>query len=97
MSMFLKFIALMVVVASAAADVDRGLGKDYEWKTYEEAMAPGNTKPIMLIIHRTWCSACKSLKPVFAEADEIKALSPKFTMVNIDETVDTTELGQWDI
>lgn len=66
---------------------DNGLGGDIEWWAWQggvakqEAKASG--KPLMVVIHKSYCPACKSLKSWFSKSDRIQSLSYKFVMVNI--------------
>jgi len=86
----LFFLALLVVLPAALALGGHGFGDNYEWKSLEEAkaLAKEQNKPIMLIVHKSWCGACKRLGPAFADAAEIKFLANNFIMVN---TVDDEE------
>jgi protein-disulfide reductase (glutathione) len=84
-------IVLAVVLASVGvclAGESRGFGDDIEWhndlaKAYAEAKESG--KPAMVIIHKTWCGACKRLKPEFAASVQIAEKSKQFVMVNLED------------
>ncbi|CAD5234440.1 unnamed protein product [Bursaphelenchus xylophilus] len=70
-----------------------GFGDDIEWVKWEDAIEKSLevNKPIFLLIHKTWCHACKSLKKTMQQSNARKAfkrLSEYFVMVN---TVDDEE------
>jgi len=80
----LLFIFLSFVAAESNG---RGWNDNIDWKTWDEglALAKSTNKPAMLVIHKTWCGACKSLKPKFAESKEIEAESQNFIMINLQD------------
>lgn len=67
--------------------LSRGWNDDIPWVSLEAALdiAKKENKPIFLLIHKSWCHACKSLRPKFAKAKEIAELSKQFVMVNTED------------
>nr|CAD7197271.1 unnamed protein product [Timema douglasi]CAD7405481.1 unnamed protein product [Timema poppensis] len=64
-----------------------GFGNHIYWLTLDNGLqiAQNDDKPLMLLIHKTWCGACKALKPQFAASEEIEKLSKHFVMVNTQD------------
>ncbi|XP_063429707.1 thioredoxin domain-containing protein 12-like [Mytilus trossulus] len=84
---FLTRVILFIscITVSIANDLSRGWNDDVAWVTLEDGIkaAKEQNKPMMLVIHKTWCGACKSLKPQFDSSKEIAELSKPFVMVNV--------------
>jgi protein-disulfide reductase (glutathione) len=85
-------LGLLVLVAQSAsagsAELARGWGDGIEWQTLDVAkqIAKQTQRPIMIIVHKTWCGACKRLKPLVAASEEIAELSSNFVMVNLEDS-----------
>eukprot|EP00993_Chasmostoma_nieuportense_P005981 NODE_6595_length_519_cov_20.852041_g6430_i0.p2 GENE.NODE_6595_length_519_cov_20.852041_g6430_i0~~NODE_6595_length_519_cov_20.852041_g6430_i0.p2 ORF type:complete len:150 (-),score=40.03 NODE_6595_length_519_cov_20.852041_g6430_i0:69-482(-) len=77
----------MHATAACVAAPDNGFGDQYSWCTLDSARdeARLTNKPIMLIIHKTWCGACKALKPAFQASPEISKLAKDFVLVNLQD------------
>ncbi|XP_075217205.1 thioredoxin domain-containing protein 12-like isoform X3 [Lycorma delicatula] len=66
-------------------DVSAGFGREISWRFFEMGLAEAKSQnlPIMMIFHKSWCSACKALKPQVAASTEIRDLSKQFIMINV--------------
>ncbi|EGD75771.1 thioredoxin domain-containing protein 12 [Salpingoeca rosetta] len=82
-------VALLALasVSVQANDLAKGWGDSIAWRTLDagtvEAAETG--KPMMIIIHKSWCGACKALKPKLASYDEYLQLSKHFVMINLGD------------
>lgn len=86
--LMLTLFALVVSTRIAGCnELARGWGDDIDWVTLEEAkeISVREKKPIMVIIHKTWCGACKSLKKEVAEDEAIAKFSSNLVMVNTED------------
>jgi hypothetical protein len=63
-----------------------GFGDAIAWRGMAEGFKEAATlgRPIMLVVHASWCSQCKALRPSFADPDLV-ALSDQFVMINVDQ------------
>jgi len=77
-----------------SVDISNGWGAKYNWVSGLELAlqrASANQRPVMVIIHKSWCGACKNLKKLFAADEEILELSEHFEMVNLGDNDEPKE------
>ncbi len=112
-TMFTLAVAVTVaaMLASTAVAVDckgeaRGWGDAIAWSSYKEGLgtATAENKPVMLIIHKTWCggfttaSSCPTQKHVTAEGDAVTSDRSVCTIAYCErrqdpESIDWTSLA----
>jgi len=73
--------------SSSANDenANNGLGTSIAWVSLKEGLnqALEEDKHLVLIIHKSWCGACKALMPKIKASKELAEMSAKFVMVNV--------------
>lgn len=71
-----------------------GFNDDIAWRGLAEGFAEAKStgRPLMLLIHASWCPKCKKLKPQF-HSPPLAELSEQFVMVNVDQDL-TPEVEQ---
>jgi thiol-disulfide isomerase/thioredoxin len=65
----------------------RSFGDQHEWYSFDDGLrvAEAHGKPAVIVIHKSWCGACRSLGPRFAASEEITALAKDFVMINVQD------------
>ena len=63
----------------------RGFGDAISWFSFDDGLraAEAQAMPALVVIHKSWCGACRSLGPAFAASAEITALASEFIMINV--------------
>ena len=86
-----KEISSIMKIAQSSMNITlgRGFGEYIDWVAYPRALelCRERNMPMMLIIHKTWCGACKALKPTIKNSRPIWELSKYFIMVNVEVRV----------
>jgi len=78
----------IATASGGSTDLSNGWGQSFAWQeSLDTALSQASQqwKPLMLIIHKSWCGACKNLKAEFSTDDEILELSDNFVMLNLGD------------
>lgn len=88
MVLMMTMKVMVVEGADAAGKVGgRGFGDFYEWYSLEAGLKESERtgRPVMMVVHKSWCSACKRLAPLFAGSSDIQSMASAFVMVNVHD------------
>jgi len=82
------FSAVVLAFFGAAAVVSAngsgaGWGDNVDWKPLDDGLrqAAQENRGAVIIIWKSWCGACKNLKPLVAQSAELARLSSNFVMI----------------
>lgn len=91
----MKTLLLALLLATATlANFDRGFNSHIAWTNELEAglaRAKAEGKPAMVLIHKTWCGACKRLKSVFADSTAIAEAARGMISINLEDDEEPTQ------
>lgn len=82
-------VVLLIISFAEVQSVSlaRGFNENIKWVDLEDGMQliTQLNKPGLILIHKSWCGACKRLKPSVADSREMQELSRDFVMINIQD------------
>eukprot|EP01065_Artemidia_motanka_P039567 TRINITY_DN48539_c0_g1_i1.p1 TRINITY_DN48539_c0_g1~~TRINITY_DN48539_c0_g1_i1.p1 ORF type:complete len:177 (+),score=48.25 TRINITY_DN48539_c0_g1_i1:53-583(+) len=66
------------------SELGRGFGRDLDWRTLSDGLAEAAEfdRPVMLVLHKSWCSECRRLGEEFATSRGIERRADSFVLVN---------------
>lgn len=70
-----------------------GFNDTIAWRKLDEGLAEAAKlhRPLMLVVHASWCSSCQALKPAFSD-DTLVNLSHELVMINLDQDLEPRSL-----
>ena len=86
--LFLLIIITIVALLTTSVLADGWNSQKILYHSFNKGIfdeAKRQQKPIMLIIHKTWCPACKQMRKKFEQSAEIEALSEYFVMSHAED------------
>lgn len=94
---FLALLTLLSVAVDVAGGPNPGVNREelrtpwnrkyVDWVPWSSAIATATReqKPIMMVIHKTWCATCRQVSEDFARSAEIELLSKYFVMADVED------------
>jgi len=67
------------------ATLARGFGDHLDWMPLREGLRKAKNENLtsMILIHKSWCSGCKTLGPLISNSEEITRLSSAYVLINV--------------
>ena len=90
---------MLLITVVASEGLGGHFGEYIRWRSYEEGMKEIKEKkrPGLVLIHREWCSACKTIGKYCREDIPLIKMSKKFVMISApsgeDPLDDTFQMG----
>jgi len=92
-SLFIAVVAVLVATVFAAS---HGFNDNVAWHTNlaeAKQLAAAQNKPLMVLIHKSWCGACKRLNQQLSAAgsEPFVEASNSFVMVNLSDDAEPSD------
>lgn len=90
-------LGLLLIIKLAEAQTGkslaRGFNENINWVNIDDGLrfVKERKRPGLILIHKSWCGACKHLKPGVTQSKEMEDLSRKFVMINIQDEEEPNE------
>lgn len=83
--MLIRFVLLAICAALVRCDGFNS--KVITWVPWAKTVETAKKldKPVMMVVHKSWCPACKQLRQKFMTSPEIEILSEHFVMANAED------------
>lgn len=91
--LFLFFVSQLFLSDRVSAD---SLNENINWVDFETAKSD-SSRPSVIILHKSWCPACKALKAKLSDSVEFEKLSLQFSMVSANEDDPLHSDSQFDL
>ena len=97
LALIFGFVAMLMPLATIAREpelADAWNGSEIAWRDIGSGIKESvkNGKPVIMVFHAPWCSACKKYRTVFKDPDIVEA-ARGFVMILIDADADKYASG----
>ena len=90
----LPYLALVLILVLGVVDGKAPWNGDFvSWVPWSSTLATAKReeKPVLMLVHKTWCPHCKRLEESVARSAEFELLSEYFIMSNVEDEEEPTD------